>query len=342
MVRAVNPTGGESKGEAPRLPEAGRYPVPGRHGRVVEREWDGDVWLAEAGPAPEGAALPRYRRHPLGFLRKSGWKLLLAYLVLAVVAVALWDSDKDAKWVSGIQLALPIVVGLATVIVMVTLVRFIGGRIGFDRIAPETRRQILKWGVISAVAGFAFAIVIELLVPKLFGGDPKSAGWSALAGPAEETGKILIPVVLWFRGRFRLPREGYLLVLASACTFGIFESVEYGLSPEGWQPSRPLLEIMHPLFTGFIAAVAWQVAWKRPSLITGAAIGAWVVAMIAHSTNDVVVLAGDAGGLLSGITLFAVIVMYLAQKHVARQLVPPDNVGRVSPRWRPVAPRRSS
>jgi hypothetical protein len=46
--------------------------------------------------------------------------------------------------------------------------------------------------------------------------------------------------------------------------------------------------------------------------------------------------------LLSGISLFVFIVMYLLQKHSARQLVPPDKVGEVSPRWRPVAPADSA
>jgi hypothetical protein len=44
---------------------------------------------------------------------------------------------------------------------------------------------------------------------------------------------------------------------------------------------------------------------------------------------------------VSGISLVVAVVMYLLQKHSARQLVPPDKVAGVSPRWRPAAPKHS-
>ncbi len=320
------------------LPAPGHYPVPDHHGRrVVERGWDGEVWLPESRPAPEGTALPAYKRHFFGFLQH--WKLLLAVLVPAAIASALWAGDTKADWVSGAQLLMPALAFLATTAVMVALVLFLSRRVDFDRIDAERRRIIIRWGVLSAVVGFVFAFAIELGVPELLGGDPKERGWSALAGPAEETGKLLIPVVLWLRGHFRLPREGYLLVLATAGAFGAMESVEYALNPDHWQPARLALELMHPLLTGFVAAVAWQAAYRRDSIFTGAAIGAWAIAMLAHSTNDLIVLDKDAGGVLDFITITVVVVMYLLQKHSARQLVPPDNVGAVSPHWRPRAPR---
>lgn len=328
------------------FPPAGSYPVPDhRHKTVVERRWDGEVWTDVVGPAPDGATLPTHKRHIFFLFRDGNWKYLLLYLVFAGAAIALWESDREAKWVSGIQLLLVPAAGVATIIAMYAVVwRLIGRKVGLDRIPAETRRSILKWGVIAAVVGFAFAIAIELLVPKLFGDSAKDSGWSVLAGPAEETGKLLIPVALWFRGRFRLPREGYLLVLASAGVFGVLEGIEYALNPEHWQPSRPFFEVMHPLLTGFVAAVAWQAAWHRDTILTKAAIGAWVVAMVAHSTNDVLVLSKDLDGailkLASVITVITVIVMYLLQRHSARQLVPPDGVENVPERWRPAAPKK--
>lgn len=328
------------------VPEPGLYPVPGHHHHksVVDRRWDGEVWTNEVQPAPDGTTLPAYKKHFFFLFRGGNWKFLLLYVVFAFAAIMLWETDKEAKWVSGIQILLVPTAGVATAVVLYSVVwRLIGRRVGFGRISVETRNSIIKWGIVSALAGFAFALAIELLVPKIFGGSPKDSGWSALAGPAEETGKLLIPVILWFKGRFRLPREGYFLVLASAGFFGLFEGIEYAVNPEHWQVSRPIFEMMHPLLTGFVAAVAWQAAWHRETIITKAAVGAWVLAMVAHSTNDVLVLSKDMHGALvkltSFITLFTVIVMYLLQKHSARQMVPPDQVGEVSPRWRPVAPK---
>jgi hypothetical protein len=163
-----------------------------------------------------------------------------------------------------------------------------------------------------------------------------------LAGPAEETGKLIVPVILWLKVRHRLPLEGYLLVLISACTFGVLEGFEYAFNPEHFQTARPLAEIMHPLFTGFVAAVAWRAAWGRPSLFTGAAIGAWVVAMIAHSGNDLAVLDPSDPKIFGAVTPVVIVVMFLLQKHAARQLVPPDRVGAVSPHWRPRAPKHAA
>jgi hypothetical protein len=314
--------------------------VPGHDGAVVDRGWDGDVWTDETRPLPDQGPFPKYHRHAFGFLRTPGWKCLLVFLLATGAGAALWLTDRHAAWVSGIQIPLPLLSGIGAVATMAALLLFLNRRIGFDRIPAGTRRSIYKWGLSSAVIGFALAYGIEFAVPRIFGESVRhDPGWSVLAGPAEETGKLLVPVILWTRGRFRVPREGYLLVLVSAACVGVFEGFEYGLNPDDWQPARPFFEIMHPLLTGFVAAVAWRAAWHRDSIFTGAAIGAWFIAMAAHSTNDVVVLDHDAKSLLSYITVFTVILMYLLQKHVARQMVPPDKVPEVSPRWRPVAPR---
>jgi hypothetical protein len=324
------------------LSPPGEYPVPAHHRRghaVVLRDWDGEVWLPTSQPAPEGTGLARYHRHALGFLRHGRWRMLLLFVVTLGAASGLWATDRHAKWVSGVQLPMPVLALIATTVVMVALVGFIGRRVGFDAIAPARRREIVGWGLLSAVVGIGIALAVELGVPHLFGGNPKDDGWSALAGPAEETGKLLVPAILWFAGRYRLPREGYLLVLVSAGAFGILESCEYALNPEHWQPARGLLEIMHPLMTGFAAAVIWQAAYKRRSLFIAVGFGAYAIAMVLHSTNDLLVLDKDAVKATSFISVFVVVVAYLAQKHSARQLVPPDRVDAVSPRWRPVAPR---
>ncbi|HVW47784.1 MAG TPA: PrsW family glutamic-type intramembrane protease [Solirubrobacterales bacterium] len=335
--------GGAGFGPVP-MPAPGAYPVPDHHRRhVVERDWDGAVWTDHFRPAPAGTRLARHRRHLFGFLRGQGWKLTLALIACLGIASALWADDRHAHVVGGIQLLLPVFSLAATAITMTAYLHFVDRRVAFDRIAPETRREIFRWGAASAVIGFGLAFGIEVGLPQLFGSSVKDSGWSVLAGPAEETGKLLVPAILWYRGRFRLPREGYLLVLVAACGFGVMEGFEYAFGPDNWQPARPVFELLHPLLTGFVAAVAWQVAWKRRSttLFTGAAVGAWCIAMLAHSTNDFIVLDKSAVKALTGITVFVAAVMYLLQKHSARQLVPPDKVGAVSPRWRPAAPRHS-
>jgi hypothetical protein len=331
---AFLPTGTEpASGQAP-----GYYPVPSRHGGVVERVWDGDVWLDATRAAPEGAELPGYKRHVLGFLRRPGWVLTLLFLLCATASIVLQQVDPHAERVHGIQVLLPLTALFSALPVMAGFVIFLGRRVRFDRVPHKGR--ILAWGVLAGLVGVAVALFGELGIPKLVGSDPGANGWTWIAGPAEETGKLLIPVILWCTGRFRTPREGFLLVILSAATFGCFEAAEYGFSPEDFGPTRGLAEVMHPILTGSIAAVAWQAAYKGRTWFTGAALLAWCIAALGHSVNDVIVL--DASGVLKAIgfiTPVMVLVMYLLLKRSARQMVPPDTVGRVSPRWRPVAPK---
>lgn len=248
--------------------------------------------------------------------------------------------------VGGIQILMVPLAGIATFLVMVAFLRFITRRVGLHRIDAGTRNSIVKWGIISAVVAFALAYAVEFFLPRAFGDTLKDdPTWSLLAGPAEETGKLLVPVILWIRGMFRLPREGYLLVLICSVAVGVIEGTEYAIQPEEWSPGRTVLEIMHPLLTGFVAAVAWQAAWHRNSIFTGAAIGAWVIAMAAHSTNDVIVLTHHTSGSIAKVTnlvsIAVVVLMYLLQRHSARQMVPPDQVDPNPPHWRPNAPTHS-
>lgn len=329
------------------VPDPGFYPVPDHHRKhVVERKWDGEVWTDEVRAAPEGATLSHYKRHFFRFLHHGGWKLWLVWLVFTIGATALWADDRKADVVSGIQILMVPLAAAATFLVMVAFLRFMIRRVGFDRIDADTRRSIIKWGIISAVIGFALAYAVEVFLPKAFGDNIKDdPTWSLLAGPAEETAKLLVPVILWIKGRFRLPREGYLLVLICSVAVGVIEGTEYAVQPEEWSPGRTVLEIMHPLLTGFVAAVAWQAAWHRKSIFTGAAIGAWVIAMAAHSTNDVLVLSHHTPGAVAKVTnvvsIAVVVLMYLLQRHSARQMVPPDLVDPNPPRWRPNAPKHA-
>lgn len=62
-------------------------------------------------------------------------------------------------------------------------------------------------------------------------------------------------------------------------------------SPSGLCEPEPTDRSSHArLFTGFVAAIAWSVAWKRSSWFSAAAVGAALGAMALHSVNDVIAL----------------------------------------------------
>jgi hypothetical protein len=216
--------------------------------------------------------------------------------------------------------------------VLVAALLYLDRRVRFEQ--TPARWGPVVWCVISGVVGVGFALLFEVTLPGFFGGEV-DGGWIWFVGPIEETAKLAVPVALWFAGRYRLPREGFLLVAVSAATFGVLEAGRYGLSPDDFSVARAYGEILHLLLTGFVAAVAWRAAWGRRSWLTGAAVGALAVAMALHSVNDAAALSSSKA--LGIVTPAVVVFLYFALKRAARQLVPPDNVASLSPHWRPVA-----
>lgn len=130
-------------------------------------------------------------------------------------------------------------------------------------------------------------------------------------------------------------------MLISGITFGIIESGIYGAQPDAFQISRPLGELMHPLLTGIAAAVAWRAAWGRKSWFTLPGILALLYVMFLHSANDGLLGLADKYKFLGLITPILFITLYFSIKPASRQLVPPDNVSNVPPKWRPLAPKTS-
>lgn len=309
--------------------DAGWYPVPATHGGVVERRWDGDVWTDETRPAAADSSVAPWHRRPLRFLDLPGWLLLVAIVAGSTGAFLLVEIDGGRTIAAGIQwLAVPLAL-LATAAAMLSLLRLLDHRLRFGQVVAGWA-PVIAWGVVSGLVAIAVAYPLEARIAGVLG--------NFAAGPIEEFAKLLGPVVLWFVGRYRLPRQGLLLVVLSAATFGIAEGGEYAAMPDSFDVMRPLEELQHPLYTGLAAAFAWRAAWGRSRWFTTTGVLAVVAAMALHSVNDGLIgLAGTSPGPVGLVTPTVLLVAYLALRHGARQLVPPDNVRHVSPRWRPIA-----
>lgn len=323
-------------------PAPGWYPVPNRKGDAVDRQWDGDVWTEATRDAAPTATLADYRRDLVRFLQFPGWLLLLVIVGGSVGALLLVRIDDGRKLAEGVQwLAVPLAFA-ATASVMASFLLFLDHRLRFGQVVQRWA-PIVGWGVLSGAVAIVVAVGLEELIPRAFDSSlTKDRAWYFLPGPAEEFAKVLVPVILWFTGRYRLPRQGFLLVILSAMTFGVFEGSEYAAEPASFQVSRPVAELMHPMFIGFAAAYAWRAAWGRRSWFTRTGVLSVLAAMLLHSLNDGLIgLDTKALGITTFITPLVILIAYLAMKHAARQMVPPDNVERVSPRWRPVAPERT-
>lgn len=306
----------------------GSYPVPSEHG-VATRDWDGHVWGDDIRPAPGEAELPAYHRRPLHFLHSPGWQLLAVYVVSIGLGLVIHGSDPHATRPSGVLWLLPVVVALGTAAPVLGFIVLVQRRVRFDRV--DDLRAVVMWGIVAGLVGTAFATGTQEAIKSVVS-DTKDFWW--VAGPTEEVGKALVPVVLWFLGRFRVPRQGLLLMLCSGATFGVLEAAQHALG----SGSDGLLflpdpgEFQHALLCGIVGAVAWRAAWRRPSWFTGPGMCALLFVIVVHGLNDQL---GELAKPLAAVGMALWILYYLVFKHFAHELVPPSMVARVAPWWRP-------
>jgi len=325
----------------PSTPEPGWYQdgTPG-----VLRSWDGHIWTDRVVERPNLTPPPCGRR-PFAFLGHRWFAIAAAGYVIGL-ALAIVGAVRGST-----ILAVPAAIG--TPCVMIGFVMVLWRRVGMS--GAIRGRTMAWWGLVGGVVAFIVALAIEAAWGRLTGSPLDSSTFMLSSGPAEETAKLLVPTVLFLLGRYRDPRAGLAIALGSAATFGIIEGIIYtvnagqtmshlghsgsgGLSAEiatvVMAVERPLVELMHPIFTGFVAAVAWRTAAVRGRFLTGAAVGAWLVAVVAHTANDVAVVGLGALSLVANLVI--ILGMYFVGfKRSARNVVSPGAVATNPPGWRP-------
>ncbi len=308
--------------------------------------WDDHAWDGIPVAAPGIAALPVARRMFLPFLRHAWfWLVVLgqAMVLCASYAAAAADS-RTLAW-----LTLP-----GYVVFMAGTVVIVNRHVHWEDLADF--RRVLSWGLLSGLVAFVIARVVE-------GGiEPRVMPFSAelwLAGPVEETSKLLVPLLLLAFGglAFKDPRAGLLLVMTSGAFFGVAEGLFYSINASEWGIfsegfTRPVSEMGHPYMTGIAAPVIWLAAWRAGRVVTRAGLLAWVAVMALHSAHDG---AGSFGKDHQNITSFPAIdadfwtstlggavfatvwavLMFLLMRHTARELAPPRALATNSRHWRP-------
>jgi hypothetical protein len=310
-------------------------------------EWDGTAWTGASHATYSGPVLPGPPT-PFAFLRQAWlWWMVLGQLLVVVPAlVSGTTGDTPWSWLS-----------------VFGYVPFMGGAvllmIRFLDLGRRDDLRLLTWiGIGSGVVAFGLGAGLEIASNHL-------AGWSTtlwLAGPIEEAGKLLVPVLLLAFGaeRFAVPRVGLYLVLVSGATVGTMEGVEYEGRPGfAWAHLemalvRPSAELLHVFLTGFAAAVIWLAAWRRGRVVTEAGVVAFLVAAGIHSFHDGIVTfshptpqtvnaslartldeavsRGIDGGVLA---LIVAGFLYILARHGARELTGPGDIERCPPPWRP-------
>lgn len=314
----------------------------------VARVWDGHAWSGPAVPDDCSPGFPWHRRPWAVPAHRLFWLTVVGILVgCGFAALFIRTSAVPWLWVAGL-------VGSGAP--MAAFFLYVSRRLRLPQVMG--RGPWILWGIVGAAVALPIAYFAE-------GALPGDGLWAGLAGPIEETGKLVAPVALFLLGRYRDPRAGVALALAVGALFGVAEGVEYvtlspdlsvrvhhpdpttqeirELAPVLMVLQRSFIELLHPMLVAFVAAVAWRSAWVRHRFWVPL-LAAWVAAACIHGAIDAAIGArSDLSSVLAGIaTIGALVVVALVYPFVFRpaaaQNTPPDALAVTPPPWRPRIP----
>lgn len=325
-------------------PPADWYPDPAHaQGR---RRWDGQAWREDVQAGPEHGRGHHFRGRFWG-------RWILAALAGALLLLLMATGYRA----TGSKALLAVTSAAAMACFVLAFLMFVGRQ--------QAWRQVVSVRQVAAVlvAGGGAAIVVagnvnDLLI-RTIGLD-----WSLVTvGLVEEATKLAVPLLLFAMARYRNPRAGIAIGLASAGGFAIAEAALYAVTyPSGGAPnpctgatvpppgisgtigeqvSRILLvEPLHLLWTGMAVAVVWRL-WHVYGGVrwTPAVIGALLLPVVLHSANDSsarLACDGHAGTAARSLWVALIpIVSYVVFRALARLSTPPLMVEQVSRGWRP-------
>lgn len=214
------------------------------------------------------------------------------FLVLCV-GLALFAAMDIALIFTGTIDLLPTVIVLGATLVPVTFVVYVYQRLQVQEVPVATLAVIaFLAGALGLIAAglLEYAALRELGFLRLLG-----------VGLIEESAKLILPLVVYFRGRYRSQADGLLFGVASGMAFSALESMGYGLaaflnsggsvgSLEETLVLRGLLSPLgHGAWTGLICAVLWHEREKAGhSVLNWSIAGAFVAAVLLHTAWDTV------------------------------------------------------
>jgi len=212
------------------------------------------------------------------------------FLVLAV-GLAIFTA-MDATFVITLNLRLlPAVILLGASLVPVTFVVYVYQRVQARDVPVATVAVVAFLGGALGllVAGLLeYATLRELGILRLLG-----------VGVIEESAKLIFPLAVYFRGRYRSEADGLLFGVASGMCFSAIESMGYGLTSflnnngsigtlEETLLVRALLSpVGHAAWTGLVCAVIWRERQRVGHMtLNWAVVAAFLAAVLLHVSWD--------------------------------------------------------
>jgi RsiW-degrading membrane proteinase PrsW (M82 family) len=219
----------------------------------------------------------------LGFFRR-GWFLVL------VVGLALFFVAEEVLRITDNPNLIPTVILLGAFLVPLTFVTFIFEYEPVKDVPLPTVIVCFLWGGIIGIAAaglLEYATLQGLAFPGLL-----------VIAVTEEAVKLIFPLILYGRGRYRKEADGLLFGVSSGMAFAALETMGYGLvaliNSQGSIAAlqnillvRGLLSPAgHAAWTGLVCAVIWQQRARGRSILNTAVLGAFALAVILHTLWD--------------------------------------------------------
>jgi len=219
----------------------------------------------------------------MGFVRR-GWFLVF------IVGLALFFITEGILRVTGNPNLIPTVLLLGAFLVPLTFVTFIFEYEPVKDVPLPTVIVCFLWG---GIIGIAAAGLIEYETLEIL-------SFASLLGVAaiEEAVKLIFPLILYARGRYRKEADGLLFGVSSGMAFAALETMGYGLvalinsngSVTALQDVlfvRGLLSPAgHAAWTGMMGAVIWQQRARGRSIASGAVFETFLLVVILHALWD--------------------------------------------------------
>jgi RsiW-degrading membrane proteinase PrsW (M82 family) len=209
------------------------------------------------------------------------------FLVLSVGLAVFLAMEAVLVVTDNINL-LPTVILLGATLVPVAFVTYVYQRTQVKDIPMAT----------IAVTVFLGGAIGLILAGLLEYATLRELGFLQLLGVStiEESAKLVIPVALYLRGRYRSEADGLLFGVASGMGFAAMESMGYGLvaflQSQGSIGALQLTLLVRALFapvghaawTGLVCAIVWRERQRSGrNALNWAVVGAFLVAVLLHT-----------------------------------------------------------
>ena len=258
----------------------------------------------------------------LGFLHSRWFQILVGGIILFIA------TEQALKLTQNLNL-IPTVLLLGAFVIPLTFVAyFYGQERAIDRDIHQQQSPLVIAGMcflVGGILGVAAAATIEYATLG-------NTSFLRLLGVGfiEELAKLILPVIIFIRWRYRSEADGLLFGVASGMGFAALETMGYGLTAliasrgdigafEEVLFIRGLLAPAgHAAWTGLVCAVLWRERNRKGrKIINFTVVGAFMLAVVLHSLWNTIFSLGGA----TAIQLVIVIVGNLAVAAVSLTLL---------------------